>query len=62
MRRRQIEIRLEGSNVYVKASADVLERAWQLHAIDYRVAFAMLSGQIVCTANVIADVRDASKS
>lgn len=59
---RQIEIRLEGPRVYVKANADVLERAWQLHAIDYKAAFAMLSGRIVCTASAIADVRDASKS
>ena len=58
---RQIEVRLEGPHLYVKANADVLERAWQLRAIDYKAAFATLSDRIVCTASAIADVRDASK-
>jgi hypothetical protein len=58
---RKTEIRLNGARVCVKASGEVLDRAWQLHAIDYKVTFASAAGQIICTASAIADMRDVSK-
>lgn len=58
----QIEVRLEGgSRIYVKATKDVQNRMWSLHATDYKVAFTALSGQVICTATAIADVRDVSR-
>ena len=59
---KQVEVRLEGSRVYVKAQGLVLDRAWQLQAIDYKAAFVGSSDEIICTATAIADVRDISKA
>jgi hypothetical protein len=59
---KQIEVRLDKSQVYVKAHGTVLNRAWQLHAIDYRAAFVKSSEEIICTATAVADVRDISKN
>ncbi len=57
----KLEIRLDGAQIYVKARDAVLERGWQLHAIDYKAAFVSASGQVICTASAIADIRDVSK-
>jgi NTP pyrophosphatase (non-canonical NTP hydrolase) len=57
---KQVEVRLDGRRVYVKAHDAVLDRAWQLHAVDYKAAFVK-SDEIICTASAIADVRDISR-
>jgi NTP pyrophosphatase (non-canonical NTP hydrolase) len=57
----ELQVRLDtGNRVYVKVSDSVQARAWQLRAIDYKVAFNRSATQIMCTATAIADVRDAS--
>lgn len=57
-----IQVRLDGSNrVFVKLAASVQERAWQLRAVDYKVAFNRSSDEVMCVATAIADMRDISK-
>jgi hypothetical protein len=58
---KKVEVRLDGSRVCVKAQGEVLDHAWQLHAIDYKAAFVKSADEIICTASAIADVRDISK-
>jgi NTP pyrophosphatase (non-canonical NTP hydrolase) len=58
----EIEVRLDvGNRVYVKAMKAARQRAWELRAIDYKVAFTRRSTDIICTATAIADVGDVSK-
>jgi hypothetical protein len=58
----QLQVRLDTENlVYVKATNEVQDRVWSLHAIDYKAAFTGSSGQIICTATATADIRDVSK-
>ena len=58
---KQVEVRLDGPRVCVKAHGAVLDRAWRLHAIDYKAAFVKSSDEVICTAIAVADVRDISK-
>jgi NTP pyrophosphatase (non-canonical NTP hydrolase)/phosphopantetheinyl transferase (holo-ACP synthase) len=58
----EIQIRLDTANrVYVKVTKSVQEHAWQLQALDYKVAFNHSAAQVNCTATAIADMRDISK-
>lgn len=50
-----------GNRVYVTSTLEVQERAWSLHALDYKVAFTRSSGQVICTATAIADINDIRK-
>ncbi|MGY3295465.1 MULTISPECIES: hypothetical protein [unclassified Bradyrhizobium] len=59
---KQIEVRLDGSRVCVKAQGPVLDRAWHLHAVDYKAAFVLSPDEVICTATATADVRDISRA
>jgi hypothetical protein len=53
----EIEVRLGAGNiVYIKAAKAVQQRAWQLKAVDYKVAFSRDANRITCTATAIADI------
>lgn len=57
----EIEVRLDAEKrVYVKATKSVQQRTWEIHAVDYKVAFTRTSTDIICTATAVADMRDAS--
>jgi NTP pyrophosphatase (non-canonical NTP hydrolase) len=55
----ELQVWLEdGNRVCVKAAGAVQDRAWSVHAIDYKAAFSSASGQLFCTAAAIADAGD----
>ena len=55
----EIEVRLGAGNIaYIKATKSIQRRAWELKAVDFKVAFVGDKGEITCTATAIADVRD----
>jgi phosphopantetheinyl transferase (holo-ACP synthase) len=55
----EIQVRLvTASRVYVKLAKSVQERAWQLRALDYKIAFNHSTTQVMCTATATADMRD----
>jgi hypothetical protein len=57
----EIQVRLDTANrVYVKVTKSVQERAWELRALDYKVAFIHSAREVICTAMAIADLRDVS--
>lgn len=55
----EIDVRLGAGNViYVKTTGTVQKKAWQLKAIDYKVAFNRGPTELTCTAAAVADMTD----
>jgi len=45
----------------VNAFREVQERIWTIRAVDYKVAFTISAGQVLCTIAAIADTGDLGK-
>jgi hypothetical protein len=55
----EIDVRLgAGHVIYVKTTGTVQKKAWQLKAIDYKVAFNRGPTELTCTAAAVADMTD----
>lgn len=49
---------LDGNKVSVIASGEVQEQIWAMRAVDYKAAFTVSRGQMLCTIAAIADASD----